>query len=367
MSHASCSIPRLSRSGLAAAIVLVGLIGAAPAPARDRFPMELTVADVEGQPIEGAAISIRSTTDAALLLEGMTNRKGKLKVELPDFSQVYQLQVTATGMATFTETLDMAASGLEAGATAEVKVTMREPNAQMSYNQGVTALTGGDLAKAEAMFRDAVALDATLADPYLGLAELRRRQKDLAGALAFLRQGAAAAAPNARLYNFLAFQAIELEQFDEALSASDRALALDAADPEALRSRFDALSGLGRAADADAALDQLATTVRTPDTARLLFNAGALASNAKDVVRAQQRLEQALVLDPSLHQAHSALAELRIGEQDFEAALAELDKVLALAPRNFRAFERKIEVLRALGRTADADALAEQLTALRGN
>ena len=102
-------------------------------------------------------------------------------------------------------------------------------------------------------------------------------------------------------------------------------------------------------------------------TACLLFNAGALASNAKDVVRAQQRLEQALVLDPSLHQAHSALAELRIGEQDFEAALAELDKVLALAPRNFRAFERKIEVLRALGRTADADALAEQLTALRGN
>src|SRR5690606_12921975 len=157
-------------------------------------------------------------------------------------------------------------------------------------------------------------------EPYLGLGELLRRLKRHPESVAILEQGAATAVPNLQLFNLLAFQLLQLDRPADALTAADRALALAPADAEALRSRYDALLPLERANEAEATLDQLAAAAPNVDTARLLFNAGATASNVKDISRARQRLEQALALDPKLHQAHSALAELHIGEQEFDAA-----------------------------------------------
>lgn len=340
---------------------------ASAALARDRFPIEVTVRDVAGEPVESAAVTIRAAGDESLRLEGLTNRRGKFKAELPDFSRTYRIRVSATDLAVFEQSLDLATANLEPGMTAEVGVTLRAPDAKVSYTEGLQAMNAGDSATAEARFREAMALDSRLAEPYLGLGELLRRQKRNPESVAMLEKGAATAVPNLQLFNFLAFQLLQLDRPADALVAADRALALAPADAEALRSRYDALLALERSNEAEATLDQLAAAAPDDDTARLLFNAGATASNVKDFARARQRLQQALALDPKLHQAHSALAELHIGEQEFEAALAELDKVIAIAPRNFRAIERKVEVLRALTREADAAALEQQLAELRGN
>jgi tetratricopeptide (TPR) repeat protein len=151
----------------------------------------------------------------------------------------------------------------------------------------------------------------------------------------------------------------------DALEHADKALALAAGDKNALRTRYEALAALRRP-EAEAALDTLFAQDKTPDTARLLFNAGAEAGNAGNGEIARQRLGQALELDPKLWQAHTALAELAIREQRLPDAVAALDKAIEVSPRNFKAWERKIEVLRAMGRTADADAAAAQLAALRG-
>ena len=127
----------------------------------------------------------------------------------------------------------------------------------------------------------------------------------------------------------------------------------------------------GRTADAEAALAVLAEKVRTPATAVLLYNAGAQASNAKDTDKAKQieisrrYFEQALAINPNLYQAHNGLAELDIREEKFEDAVAELSKVVEISPRNFKAYERRIEVLKKIGDKARIAAAEQELAKLK--
>lgn len=345
----------------------LALLAAPSLVARDRFPLEVTVKDSGGKPVEGALVVVVAKAGEAFRAEGRTTRRGRFEGELPDFSRVYRMTISRDGFATFDRDIELAPQNLTEGMTAEVGITLMPPDARSSHNEGIHALESGDAIRAEAKFREAIALEPTMPEPHLALAATLRRQNRTDDAIVALEQGATAAPASIQILDALAFELLELKRFDAALAAADRALALAPADPEALRSRYDALVGLGRGADAEAALDAIAEKIPSPETARLLYNAGATASNAKQFDLARRRLEQALAIDSKLYQAHAALAEIAIGEKDFEGALAELDKTLALAPRNFRAFERKIEVLRALGREADAVAAEQQLKALRGN
>jgi DNA-binding SARP family transcriptional activator len=59
------------------------------------------------------------------------------------------------------------------------------------------------------------------------------------------------------------------------------------------------------------------------------------------------------------------MAEIYISEKKFDEAVAEIDRVLALTPRNFKAYARKIEVLKAAGKTAEATEAEKALAALR--
>jgi len=155
-------------------------------------------------------------------------------------------------------------------------------------------------------------------------------------------------------------------QYEQTLAAGDKTLALAPDDPEVLRDRYEALAGLGRTEEASAALDALAAKDKSSETAKFLFNAGAMAWNDKDGVTARKRFEQALVCDPKLWQAHQAMAEIHIDAKEWDLAIAEIDKELALTPRNFKAFERKIAVLKAAGKADEAAAVEKELEALRG-
>jgi tetratricopeptide (TPR) repeat protein len=354
----------------ARSLALAGALALLAAPslvARDRYPLEVTVKNSDGKPVEAARVVVVSKAGGDFRVEGPTNRRGRFEGELLDFARIYRLTVSKEGFATFDRDIDLAAQNLTEGMTAEVGITLLPPDAASSHNEGIRALETGDAVLAEAKFREAITLDPKMPEPRLALAATLRRQSRIEDAIRALEEAAEAIPTNVRILDTLAFEHLELKRFDAALSAADRALAIAPTDAEALRNRYDALIGLDRQEDSEAALDAIATKNPSAETARLLYNAGATASNAKRFEIAKRRLDQALAIDPKLYQAHAALAEIAIGEKDFEGALAELDKTLALAPRNFKALERKIEVLRALGREADATAAEEQLEALRGN
>lgn len=317
------------RSLTLAAAALLALAG----PAIAKYKMELTVKTADGEAVVGADVAVTAETGEAFTVAGLTDKKGRYKTELPDFDRVYLLKVGKDGFTTLDERLDFPAQGLKPTQTAEVDVTLVPRGPTEIYNEGVRALQARDPETALARFEEAVALKPDFVEAWRVLSRLH-----LMG-----------------------------ERFDQALAASQKVLTLAPDDPEVLRDRYDALAGLGREEEAAATLDELALKDQSPETAKYLFNSGAAAWNAKDAAAARHRFEQALACDPKLWQAHQAMAEIYIDAKDWDAAIAEIDKELALTPRNFKAFERKIAVLKAAGKQAEAGAVEKELAALRGD
>lgn len=319
-------------SSFLAAALMLSTTTFAFAADKPKAPFEIIVNTPEGVPVGDADVEISSAvTVPPYSFKGKTDAAGKSSGELADFTSVYNISVMKAGYVPFTKELDFTTSKLKKGQVASLKVSLPQITAVEYYNEGATAVRAKDLARATSQFELAIAADPKFA----------------------------------KAYSVLALVELEQGQWDKALAHADQALALDPADMGALRSRFDALTGLGDKPRAAEVLAELAVKDRTPDTARLLFNAGAVAGNAKEVEVARAHFKEALAIDPTLHQAHSGLAELAIKEKKFPEAIAEIDLAIASAPRNFKAYERKIEVQKAMGDKAGAAATEKQLAALK--
>jgi Tfp pilus assembly protein PilF len=320
----------VSKRSLALALALFATVAPA-AFAKAKSKLELTVKGADGKPVAAAAVNLSAASGEAFAISGATDEKGRYKAEVPDFDRVYLLEIKKDGFVTRKENLDFPAQGLKPGATAEVEVPLLVRGPIEIYNEGVQALQAQDLATAAARFEEAVTL-----------------KPDFKEAM-----------------RVLAMVYVDLKQPDLALSVADKALALDPVEPVALRNRFEALSALGRKEEAEAALYALAQHDRSPEVAKLLYNAGVDAWNGKDAVLARKHFDEALALDAKLFQAHAALAEIHVSEKKYDEAAADLDRVIAIAPRNFKAFERKIEILKASGKAAEAAEAEKALAALK--
>ncbi|MCB1009354.1 MAG: tetratricopeptide repeat protein [Acidobacteria bacterium] len=311
-----------------AAAALFALAGAASAKSK----VEVTVKNVDGETIEGADVSVSAETGDPFTIAGTTDKKGRYRTEVPDFDRAYLLKVGKEGYTVLEERLDFPAQQLRSNQTAEVGVTIVPRGPTEVFNEGVRALQARDNETAGARFEEAVAMKPDFVEAWRILSRLHLMQNE----------------------------------YEQTLAAAEKTLALAPGDGEVLRDRYEALLGLGRKEEAAAALDALAAQDKSPESAKFLFNAGAAAWNDKDGETARKRFEQALAADPKLWQAHQAMAEIHIDEQNWDLALAEIDKELALTPRNFKAYERKIAVLKAAGKTDEATAVEKQLEALRG-
>lgn len=314
----------------APALLLASLLVASPLFAATQR-VEVRILAPGAKPLAGVEVTIVAVDGEPFSETHASDDAGRTAFELPSSKRAYRLEAEHPDHAPFAETFDLAARRLQRGEAVRLEVELLALTAVDVFNRGVRALQTGDRAGALAQFQRSVEMDPEFA----------------------------------RGWSVLALGALEDRRYDDALAAVDRALTLAPDDAQALRSRFDALTGLGRADDADAALTALAAADPSPELSRLLFNAGAVAANAGEPERARRRLGEALARDPSLWQAHSALAELAVREKNLELALSELDLALAVSPRQTRVWERKIEVLRALGRNDEAAATEQKLAELR--
>lgn len=319
-------------SALFAAALLLASTAPAFAADKPKAPFEVVVTTPEGAAVVDADVAISSaSTVAPYSFSAKTDATGKCTGQLVEFKGMYTFKVSKEGFKEFTKDVDFDTAKFKKGELASIKVTLPQITAVEYYNEGAKATQTKDLTRAAAQFELAIAADPKFA----------------------------------KAYSVLALIELEQSQWDKALAHADQALALDPADMQALRSRFEAFSGMGDKVKSEAALTDLAAKERTPEVARLLYNSGAQAGNAKEVEVARSRFREALAIDPTLHQAHSALAELAIKEKNYSEAVAELDLAIAAAPRNFKAFERKIEVQKAMGDQPGADATAKKLADLK--
>ncbi|MEO8277514.1 MAG: tetratricopeptide repeat protein, partial [Thermoanaerobaculia bacterium] len=346
---------------LAAALFVAAspLAFAADKPEKPKAPFEVTVSNPEGVPIGEADLKISCPASVPpFAFEGKTDALGKVAGSFEDFLHPCTVTAAKEGYKPFTQELDFTTQKLKKGDRADIKVSLPPITAAEYYNEGAKAIQTKDFLLAQERMEKAIATDPKLTLAYSALAQVHLAQSEKT----WLDQQKAAGKVDA------AADLVALaKQHDEAaLAMAQQALALDPNDALALNGKYEALGGLGRKEDAEAALAELASKDRTPGTAVLLYNAGAQASNNKQIDVARMHFEEALAINPALYQAHSGLAELAIRDQKFEDAVSELNKVIELSPRNFKAHDRRIEVLKKIGdktRIAAAEAELAKLKA----
>lgn len=320
------------RSIVTPSLLALSIATTAPLAGATARVVEIHVIDQQAKALPGVAVTLAAEPQGDYRDTGTTDGSGVVTFTVPDGKKSYRIEAAAPELAPFAEVVDLGKRKLPRDESVRLEITLTPPTAADHFNRGVEALRNGDTAAGEAAMRSAVEVDPNLA----------------------------------RAWEVLALISLQSKRYGEALDAADRALALTPAETGALRSRYEALAGLKRDAEADAALDELLKTDHSPELARLLFNAGAVAGNAGDLELARRRLGQALEREPGLWQVHTALAELDVREQHLDQAVAELDKALALAPQQRRVWQRKIELLKALGREDEAASAEKSLAELGG-
>jgi tetratricopeptide (TPR) repeat protein len=324
-------------------IALFTLLLAAPAlTAQSYGRYVLTLTDEAGEAIVGA--TVRATCPELTEFEQsvVTDKRGRATFTFVDATKVYLLHIDHEGYRPAEFTIKAALRGVNrqtvalpaAGSEPEPETAPTAPPpaasltpAQATFNEGVVALQGEDLATAEAKFLAALELEPELAPAYSGLAGIYLAQDKNA----------------------------------EAAATADKLLALAPDDLRGLRLSYEANNRLGNKAAAKAALERIGALGDSGDVATMLYNEGAAALKVGDRATAQARFEEALATNPELAPAHAAMATVHVAEKRYAEAAQAAEAALALEPDNLQALRVRFDAYRLLKDTAKADAALSEL------
>lgn len=325
-----------ARCALAAALLVVGL-AATGAQAQEQGRVLVTVLDEAGKPMQDVQIVITSP-DFKYEQKKKTDKKGQASILFLDATRNYVMIFTREGYLTLEqpikpqigETLRHTFNLLPATKPAEAGPAelSGESQAINVFNEGVTALRGGDQATALAKFQQAAELDPNQSAAYSA-------QFDV-----YLAQN----------------------KHKEALEAVDKYLALKPGDVRGLRARFDALNGMNDER-AGAALDELAQADPGKETAIRIFNEGAERTRSGKMEDAVPYLQRAIEVDPSFEPAYAELGNHYMTRKKYQEALEIADKHLAVNPKSLEAMTVRAEAYKGLGDKAKAKEAAEALVA----
>jgi tetratricopeptide (TPR) repeat protein len=317
------------------AVALAALVAAAPLHAQAFGRLLLTVQDEEGKAVEGVKVTATCPELAHFHQEATSDDKGRVQFTVVDATHTFHFTFEHDGFQTAEVdvkpkirdttrqdvTLVRSGSGAAPPLPPPGEPGLSTPSlspAQGTFNQGLTALQAGDLATAEGKFQTAVKLDPKLAPAYAGLAAI------------YLQQ----------------------QKWDEALAVADRLLALEPDNPRGLRARYEAHKALGHDKEAKEAFRALSALQSKGDAAAITYNEGVEALRKGDNATAVARFEDALVLQPDLAPALSALAILSFNAQQYARAAELAEKVLAVDADNLQAKKIRYDSYRLLGDAA---------------
>jgi tetratricopeptide (TPR) repeat protein len=303
-----------------------------------------TVVDDNGEPIEGVSVTV-TTADLPDFHEQLeTNKRGIFTLTVAQIDPVYTLQLTkpgyrslkvdvqvrATEVAQETYTLPAVVAGEEEVPGAVPIAEAEEVNVAIrAYNDGVTAQRAGDLATARERLEAALAEDEALGPAHVALATV----------------------------------SLDLGRHEQALAHADRGLQLRPGDREALRVRYQALLGLGRRDEAENAKAALKKAEGLSSTAKSLYNEGSKAYQEQDLDIALAKFREAAAKDPSLFDAHHAIATILVHRGDHAGAAEAADRALQINPEDPRTLRVAYDAYRGVGDRERATEIAGRLAA----
>ena len=316
---------RIFQSTLKAALVLVALLATCvPASADGSAVLKGKVVDFSGTAIKKVSVVLTSADDSSIRLTAKSDKNGHFEIAVKDASLSYQAHLEKSGYAIFETAIEVSA-----GETKERTITMlteqeiaegkaeilrRRENPEKfaaldSYNDGFEAFNAGDIVTARRHFEAALEHDDSMIQALSALCVITVQQ----------------------------------QEWNDAKEYATRALAVDPTNLAALFASYRANKTLGNDAEAAAAAGVLTSTGTNVEAASQIFNEGVGFYQKKKVEQAVSLFEQAAELDPTLTNAHVALAGLYLGKGEFDKAMAASDRALALDPGNNRALKYRFE------------------------
>lgn len=306
-----------------------------------------TVVDNDGNPIPGVEVTVTSQQLSSFRKTLITGKKGdfRLRFQSTQIQYRFDFLFQKPGYQSFTVPISPSAVQqmreeflMEESQTQVVEshgdlasvVTGSSSVAVEAFNAGLSAQRGGDLDAARIKFEEAVAADATLAPAQIALAQVL----------------------------------LDQEEYAAAVGASDRALQLSAGRAEALRVKYQALRALGKNEEAGAIAAELGQAEDAVATARRLYNEGGEAFQLNDLDTALAKFQRAAELDPSLTDAHHAIATLEFAKGNHEASAQAAEKALALGSEDVRTLRVLYDAYGALGRIDELTEIAPRLAAV---
>jgi tetratricopeptide (TPR) repeat protein len=302
-------------------VALCALAMPLPSAAQSTGMVKGVVKDMQGQPVDGAKVTIEMSEGTSRRFETKSNKKGEfIQIGLP--SGAYK--VTAEKDKLTSNTADVR---VRISATAEANLVLGAPGAAAASKEalaknaelkstleaGLAASSAGNDDEAIAKFTHATELKPDCADCFYNIAYLHSKKKEYDKAETAYKKAIELKPDYSDAYNGLANIYNAQRKFDEAAAASTKAA-------ELAGSRAGALAG----GNADA-----------------LFNQGVILWNAGKIADAKKQFEGVIAANPSHAEAHYQLGMALVNEGDLPKAAGEFETYLKLAPSGPNAAQAK--------------------------
>jgi len=299
---------RIRQLWLAACATAVALAVALPAAAQSTGMVRGVVLDNTGKPVENAKVTIVSTSNNRSF-DVKTNKKGEfMQIGLPPGQYTVSAEkdkVMSNAQPISVRVSAPAEARLVLGAGGPSKEAVAK-NAELkkTFEEGVNASRAGNHDEAIAKFGEAATLNPNCYDCHYNIAFSYSQKKDYDKAEAEYKKAIELKADYVEAYNGLANIYNAQRKFDEAAAASAKATELSGSAPGALA---------GGNADA-------------------LFNQGVILWNSGKIADAKKAFEATIAAKPDHAEAHYQLGMALVNEGNLQAAAAEFEKYLQIAP-----------------------------------
>ena len=300
---------------------LVALAMALPAAAQSTGMVKGVVKDMQGQPIDGAKVTIEMAEGTNRRFETKSNKKGEfIQIGLP--SGAYKVTAEKDKQASNT-----AEVRVRIGATAEANLVLGAPGAAAASKEalaknaelkaaleaGIAASNAGNDDEAIAKFTQATELKPDCFDCFYNIGFLQSKKKEYDKAEAAYKKAIELKPDYSDAYNGLANIYNAQRKFDEAATASTKAA-------ELAGNKAGALAG----GNADA-----------------LFNQGVILWNAGKIPEAKKQFEAVVAANPNHAEAHYQLGMALVNEGKLAEAASEFETYLKISPSGPNAAQAK--------------------------
>lgn len=234
----------------------------------------------------------------------------------------------------------------------KVNATAKDP-AAARYVEGVMAMEKKDVANAERLFREAIAIDAKAHAPLIGMADLALRRNQPKEAWQWLQKAVAVAPGQMAVHQSIGRYHYALGEYTQAEKPLREAIALA---PNSVLAYLDLgdlyLNALNRPEDAEHAYRKAVSLGPKHAGARNGLGV-ALVAQGK-YAEAQKEVERAIELAPNNVLPRLSLARTHQSQGAWDKAIAAYDDALEMAPKLLPALLGKADALVALGKGSAA-------------